>query len=124
MSFDFTQLSATDAELPKQTRATVLDRTPLVGWVAETAETGRAKSVQVPNDQVPAVKSLVRSAANRLGLGARIREQDNGDGSTTVVFAGGEKQNRGPRSEESKAKAKATRERNKAAKAAASKSKK
>lgn len=97
-AFDFNALTAdTVEELPKGIRKSAVDYTPFIAWVKETYDTNTAKQVTVPSVQAGKVKSLVRQAASRLGIGSRIREQDNGDDTVTVTFAGCPKSNRGPR---------------------------
>lgn len=94
-AFDFASLEAETVDtLPKGEHAKAVDSTPFPSWVQETYETDTAKAVTVPTEQVKATKALVRQAAARHALGARIRERDNGNGTVTVTFKGATKRAR------------------------------
>ena len=97
-ALDFAALSAeTVAEMPKSTRTPKVEKTPFLGWMKETVESGKAKRVTVPNANVKDVENLVRQAANALNKGAKIRKSDAGNGQTAVTFQAAERRAYKPR---------------------------
>lgn len=88
-ALDFTSLSVSDVEVPKQSRASKYANSPFKDWLAESHANGMGKSVTVPEAQADQVVYFVRAAANALGIGAKIvRQPANDKGNVTIVFAG------------------------------------
>lgn len=85
---DFGSLSVADASVPAVTRTRKYRDNPFVAHLQASQENDNSgKAVTVPAENVTEVKYLVRQASNDLNCGARIVEQENGDGTVTVLFA-------------------------------------
>lgn len=96
---DFDTLAVEDATEPlRAQRASKVDQTPVPGWLQESYETSTAKSVTLPNDQAKALVAMLRTAANRAGIGVKIVEDNAGGGNTRVRFQGKERRTYTPRS--------------------------
>lgn len=95
---DFGALAVEDTAEPlKTTRASKVDQTPVPGWLRESYETGAAKAVVLPHDQAKSLVAMLRTAANRAGLGVKIVEDDMGSGQTRVRFQGKDRRAYTPR---------------------------
>jgi len=83
-------LTAVEAEVPKQTRERKHADNPFTAWLAESYESGKGRSVTIPNANATEVEYLIRRASNDLGIGARVVKQENKPrkGQTTVLFQG------------------------------------
>lgn len=91
---DFDSLTVEDAEVPAITRQRDERPNPfadslMATYAARQAGNEKAgKAVTVPTERASEVKYLIRQAAKKNGIGARIAESDNGDGTTRIIFAG------------------------------------
>lgn len=107
-ALDFSSLTAEAAPMPKRNRTAAVENTPFPGWLRDSREDGHARRVTVPAANVGQVVSMVRSAANLLGIGSRVvitdskgnvvktaKEAEALPGNVTVTFAG--KQRKAPR---------------------------
>lgn len=96
-ALDLDNLTVEDAEVPAITRQRDEKPNPFVDAILATYEARKngndkaGKAVTVPTARAGEVKYLIRQAAKRSELGARIVETDNGDGTTRIVFAGKDK---------------------------------
>lgn len=105
--FDFSNLSATETELPKREggRTRVVQDNPFVPWVQESYNTGTGRAVEVPNEMVKKTEYLIRQAAEDLGIGVRVvmsldkeaREKAPKNKKVRVSFQGQEKRKYSPR---------------------------
>lgn len=93
-ALDLTALTVEDTEVPAITRQRDERPNPFVDSLQASYEARQAgnekagKAVTVPTVRAGEVKYLIRQAAKKLEIGARIVETDNGDGTTRLVFAG------------------------------------
>lgn len=93
-ALDFASLAVEDAEVPAITRQRDEKPNPFVNPLVETkaARDGgnekAGKSVVVPAERAGEVKYLIRQAAKKLDIGARIAEEDAGNGNVRIIFAG------------------------------------
>lgn len=96
-ALDFDALTVEDAEVPAITRTRDDKPNPFADALLATYEARKngnekaGKAVTVPTARAGEVKYLIRQAAKKNDIGARIVESDNGDGTTRIVFAGKEK---------------------------------
>lgn len=96
-ALDFSTLTVEDAEVPSITRQREDRPNPFTDALVASYEARKAgnekagKTVTVPTERAGEVKYLIRQAAKRAEIGARIVETDNGDGTTRIVFAGKDK---------------------------------
>lgn len=96
-ALDFDSLTVEDAEVPAITRQRDEKPNPFADSLKATHDARKAgnekagKAVTVPTARAGEVKYLIRQAAKKLEIGARIVETDNGDGTTRLVFAGKDK---------------------------------
>lgn len=102
---DLDALTVQDAEVPAITRQRDERPNPFVNPLLESYAARKAgnekagKSVTVPAERANEVKYLIRQAASRSNIGARIAEQVSEDGKhVTIIFAGKDK--RATKSEE------------------------
>jgi hypothetical protein len=95
---DFTALTVTETDEPlRSTRASKVDTSPVPGWLRESYETGKAKSVTVTADQAKTLVAMLRTAANRANIGVKILVDDAGNGLQRVRFQGKERRAYTPR---------------------------
>lgn len=88
-SVDFGSLAVEDTTEPlKAERASKVDNTPVPGWLRESYETGTAKVVTLPAEQAKSLVAMLRTAANRAGIGVKIVPTNAGNGNTRVAFQG------------------------------------
>lgn len=96
-ALDLDALVVEDAEVPAITRQREERPNPFLDSLSATYDARKAgnekagKAVTIPTERANEVKYLIRQAAKRLNIGARIAESDNGDGTTRIVFAGKDK---------------------------------
>jgi hypothetical protein len=95
---DFDSLAVEDAEVPAITRQRDEKPNPFVAPLLETYAARKAgnekagKSVTVPAERAGEVKYLIRQAATRNNIGARIAEEVSEDGKhVRIIFAGKDK---------------------------------
>lgn len=107
---DPTKLTVSDADEVPRARRGNKGPNPFVDWLRESYESGQPKQVTVKNgDQwtnpergkarpksVAKVETMIRNAAQELGIGARIGTEDTGKDSTRIVFQGKEKRGYNP----------------------------
>jgi len=99
-ALDFSALAVEDTTEPlKATRSSKVDETPVPAWLAESHATGVAKAVTLPDEQAKSLVALLRTAANRAGLGVKIVADNLGDGTTRVRFQGKARRAYTPRGE-------------------------
>jgi hypothetical protein len=95
---DFAALTVTDTDEPlRATRASKVDNSPVTGWLKESYESGKAKSVTVTADQAKTLVAMLRTAANRHSIGVKIIVDDAGNGRQRVRFQGKERRAYTPR---------------------------
>ena len=73
INFEALEVKDVSADAVKHERGSNVDNTPVKGWLAESKQSGTAKSVRMPNKaQADALVVLLRSAAARLKIGVKI----------------------------------------------------
>lgn len=106
---DLSGLAVADAAVPGITRQRKHRDNPFVAHLTASRDNSNAgKSVTVPDANATEVMYLIRAASNELGCGARIVEQKNGNGTTTLLFAAKPRRKRKTKAEAATAAAAAT----------------
>lgn len=89
VAIDFGAVEVAEVAEPlRSTRSSKVDNTPVPGWLRESYESGKAKSVTLPHEQAKALIAMLRVAANRAGIGVKIVPENAGGGNTRVKFQG------------------------------------
>jgi len=104
---DFGALTLEDAPTAelKRSRTTILDRSPVLGWLRESFQAGKAKAVTVPADQADGLERLLRSGADRLTsenkdgqrIGVAVTQTPVDGGKVRVAFLAKERRAYSPR---------------------------
>lgn len=104
---DFGSLTLEDAPMVElaRTRTTILDRSPILGWLRESFTTRKAKAVTVGADQAEGLARLLRSGADRLTsenkdgqrVGVAVTQTPVEGGKVRVAFLAKERRAYSPR---------------------------